>query len=133
MRLAIFSRTFFLASAFLFSVLTVMGQDDSAALLKGSWTKSANGGTVTITFLPDYKWEVNFTGKEEPDVYGKYVISGTQITFTDEGGDYSSDSSGSYEFEVDDSSLQFTKVDDPVNGRSMLVAGSWTKAGETEK
>jgi len=133
MRPSIFSRTLFLAGAFLFIVLSCMGQDDSSALLQGNWTKSANGGTVTLTFSPDHKWEVYFTGNEEADVYGTYVISGTQITFTDEGGDYSSDSSGSYEFKVDDSSLSFTIVDDPVNGRSMLVAGSWTKAGETEK
>ena len=73
---------------------------------------------------------MEFAGDEEIDVYGSYEISGNQITFTDEGGDYSSDSSGTYEFKVADASISFTNVDDPVNGRSMLLEGTWSKAAD---
>jgi hypothetical protein len=31
---------------------------------------------------------------------------------------------------VSDTSISFTNVDDPVNGRSMLVEGTWSKAAE---
>lgn len=133
MKLTGFSRTFLVASALLFSIVTCMGQDKPSDQLEGTWIKSVNGGTVTFTISPEQKWEVEFTGGDEADVYGTYVISGTQITFTDKGGVYSSDASGTYEFKVDDPSLTFTKVNDPVDGRSMLVAGNWAKAGEAEK
>ena len=73
---------------------------------------------------------MEFAGDDEIDVYDSYVISGKQITFTDEGGAYSSDSSGVYEFKVSDTSISFTNVDDPVDGRRMLLEGTWSKAAD---
>ena len=119
-----------LLSALFFSIVMCHGQDDPSDLLPGTWTKSSDQGSVTFTISSDHKWQVEFTGDEVIDVYGTCVISGTKITFTDEGGDYSSDESGVYEFKVSDASLTFTKVDDPVDGRSMLVEGTWSKAGD---
>ena len=75
---------------------------------------------------------MRFTGGEEADVWGSYEITGNQITFTDEGGDYNSDSSGVYKFESGDASLTFTTVDDPVDGRNMIVEGSWSKKVDKE-
>ena len=115
-------------SALLFSMGTCFGQDDSSDLIVGKWTKLSEQGTITFTFTSDKKYEVEFTGDGEADVLGSYVISGNQLTVTDEGGDYSSGTSGVYEFKVDDSSLTLTKVDDPVDGRSMVAVGSWSKA-----
>ena len=92
-----------------------------------------NGGSASFVISSDTKWEVEFTGDDVLDVWGSYAISGNKITFTDEGGQYSSDESGVYEYKVDDASLIFTIVDDPVNGRSMLVEGTWTKAGDEKK
>ncbi len=115
-------------SALLFSMGTCYGQDDLSDLIVGKWTKLSEQGTITFTFTSDKKYEVEFTGDGEADVLGSYVISGNQLTVTDEGGDYSSGTSGVYEFKVDDSSLTLTKVDDPVDGRSMVAVGSWSKA-----
>ena len=89
----------------LFSTMTCNGKDDPS----------------------DHKFEVEFVGDAEIDVWGSYVISGTQITFNDEGGAYSSDEAGVYEFVVSDTTLKLTIVLDPVYGRSMLVEGSWSK------
>jgi len=93
----------------------------------GKWAKYINGRTMTFVLSSDNKYQVEFAGDEETDVWGSYEILGDQITFNDEGGEYSADVAGVYTFEVDDTSLTFTAVNDPVTGRSMLVAGSWTK------
>ena len=92
-----------------------------------------NERSVTFTISSDHKYQVEFAGDAEIDVVGSYEISGTQITFNDEGGEYSSDVAGVYEFKVSDTAISFTEVNDPVYGRSMLVAGSWSKADAVEK
>ena len=128
MKSSILSKSVFALIAILFSTLSCLGQDDPSDKVAGTWIKTSDMGSVTFTISADKKYEVEFTGDGTADVTGSYVISGQQITFTDEGGDYkSSDSSGVYEFEVSDS-LTFTKVDDPVDGRSRLIVGTWSKA-----
>ena len=117
-------------AALLFSVLTCYGQNDASDQVVGKWTKELNERTFTFTLTSDKKYQVEFAGDDEIDVYGSYEVSGKQITFTDEGGEYSSDTSGVYEFKVSDTSITFTNVDDPVNGRSMLVEGTWSKAAD---
>lgn len=132
MKPTIFSRALLILSVILFSIASSFGQDEPAKLLVGEWTKDVNESTASFAISSDQKYEVEFTGDDELDVYGTYVIAGSKITFTDEGGQYSSDVSGVYEFKVDDTSLIFTMVDDPVYGRSMLVEGTWTKASDEE-
>ncbi len=126
------TRTLWVMAVLLISVLTCYGQDDSSDQVVGTWTKVMNERTFTFTMSSDHKYQVEFVGDAEVDVLGSYIISGSQITFTDEGGDYSSGTSGVYEFQISDASISFTKVDDPVDGRSMLVAGSWSKASVEE-
>ena len=128
MKSNIFTRTLLVAAVLLFSVLTCYGQNDPSDQVVGKWTKELNERTFTFNLTSDNKYQVEFAGDEEIDVYGSYEISGKQITFTDEGGDYSSNSSGVYEFKVSDTSITYTNVDDPMNGRSMLVEGTWSKA-----
>ena len=130
MKSGILSRTVITSFVLLLSTLVCFGQDNPADQVVGNWIKSSNMGSVTFTISADQKWEVEFTGDNTADVFGTYVISGKQITFTDKGGDYSSDSDGVYEFELSDS-LRFTKVNDPMDGRSRLVVGAW--AAEAEK
>ena len=130
MKSNIYTRTLLVAAVLLFSVLTCYGQNDPSDQVVGKWIKESNGRTITLTLTFDKKVEVEFAGDDEIDVYGSYEISEKQITFTDEGGQYSSDSSGTYEFKVSDTSISFTIVDDPVNGRSMLLEGTWSKAGD---
>jgi hypothetical protein len=132
MKPAIFSRALSAITVLLFSVVTCFGQDNPGDPLMGKWTKSMNGASASFVISSDTEWEVEFTGDDELDVWGSYAIAGNKITFTDEGGQYSSDQPGVYEYKVDDASLIFSIVDDPVNGRSMLVEGTWTKAGDEE-
>ncbi len=126
MKSTIYTRALLVATVLLFSVLTCYGQNDPSEQVVGTWTKEFDGRTFTLTLTADKKYQVEFAGDEAIDVYGSYVISGKQITFTDEGGDYNSGESGAYEFKVSDTSITFTNVDDPVNGRSMLVEGTWS-------
>ncbi|TFH25584.1 MAG: hypothetical protein E4H10_09210 [Bacteroidia bacterium] len=128
MKSVIFTRTILLTPALFFSIVTCYGQDDPSDQLVGKWTKALNERSITFTFSSDNKYQVEFAGDAEIDVYGSYMITGTQITFNDEGGEYSSDEPGAYEFKVSDTSLTFTQVDDTVYGRSMLVVGTWSRA-----
>ena len=128
MKSTIYTRTLLVATALFFSVLTCIGQDNPSEQVVGTWEKELNGRTFTFSLTADKKYQVEFAGDEAIDVYGSYVISGKQITFTDEGGDYNSGESGAYEFKVSDTSMTFTNVDDPVDGRSMLVEGTWSKS-----
>jgi len=121
-------RTFIVIAILFISGVTTFGQEDQSELLIGKWTKASQDRSITFTFTADNTYEVEFTGDGEADVLGTYVISGTKLTVTDEGGDYSSGTSGVYEFKVSDSSLTLTKVDDPVDGRSMIAVGTWSKA-----
>ena len=123
-----FARTIMIAAALIFSVITSYAQDDSAGKLTGTWIKVFDMQKITITIKQDGKSEVEFTGDSIIDVYSSYKIEGKQITFNDEAGDYAADVPGVYAFEVSDSSLTFTAVDDPVYGRSILVEGTWSRA-----
>lgn len=127
------TRTILLVTALLFAIVTCYGNDDPSDLLLGKWTKSLNERTITFRILPDLKFQVDFAGDAEIDVFGSYVISGDQITFTDEGGAYSSEEPGVYRFEVNDNTLTFTPVDDPVYGRSILMEGAWSKSSKPEE
>ena len=133
MKPAICTRTILFISVLLFSIVTCKGQDDPSDGVVGKWTKLIDERTITFTISSDNKYQVEFTGDADADVLGSYVISGTQITFNDEGGDYSSDEAGLYEFKMKDTSLIFTEVNDPVYGRRTLVGGSWSKASDVEK
>lgn len=121
-------RTLLVISAFLLSTVIVDGKDPSSDPLVGVWTKSSHERTITFSIESDHTYTVEFVGDAELDVKGSYVISGTQITFNDDPGDYSSVEPGLYEFEVSETSVKFTKVNDPAQGRSMLVEGSWSKS-----
>jgi hypothetical protein len=133
MKSASSTRTLLLIATMLFSILTCYGQNDPSDQVAGTWTKLLGERSITLTLSTDKKFQVEFAGDDEVDVWGSYVISGTQITFKDEGGDYSSNVEGVYEFKASDTSITFTKINDPVEGRSMLLAGSWSKAGAAEK
>ena len=130
MKSNILTRTLLVATVVFLSVLTCNGQNDASEQVVGKWTKELNERTFKFNLTSDNKYQVEFAGDDEIDVYGSYAVSGKQITFTDEGGEYSSESSGVYEFKVNDTSITFTNVDDPVNGRSMLVEGTWSKAAD---
>ena len=130
MKSTFISRTLLLAAALLFTILSCMAQDNPADKLVGTWKKSSDQGSATLTLSADKKTTVEFTGDDVIDVWGSYKISGTKITLTDEGGDYSSGQSGTYTFEFVEDSLRFTIVNDPVRGRSSLVKGSWAKAAD---
>ncbi len=132
MKSAISIRTLIGITALLFSILTCYGRDDPSDMLVGIWTKTFSERTVTFTLTSDKKFQVEFVADEEIDVWGSYVISGTQITFNDEGGEYGSDEAGVYKFQVSDTSVKFTQVDDPVFGRSLLMEGSWSRASDVK-
>ncbi len=121
-------RSLLAITAILFSTMAIDGRVPSSDPLIGTWTKSSNERTITFKIMSDHTYTVEFVGDTEIDVKGSYVISGTQITFNDDAGDYSTDEPGVYEFEVSETSVKFTKVNDPAYGRSMLVEGNWSKA-----
>jgi hypothetical protein len=128
MKSIIYLRTLLPIAALLFSITTCFGQDDPAQQLVGKWTKSNQGSTISFVMTSELKYEVDFTGDSGAEVIGSFKVSDNMVTFTDEGGDYGSDTSGKYEFKLGDGSVTFTEVDDPADGRRMVVEGTWSKA-----
>ena len=115
-------------AALLFTITTCFAQDDAAKQLVGKWTRSSQGSTFSIVMTSDHSYEVDFTGDSGAEVTGSFKVADNKITFTDEGGAYSSGTSGVYEFELGKNSITFTEFDDSVDGRRMLVEGEWTRA-----
>ena len=130
MKPAIISRALFGTALLFFFILMSNGQDDPSDQLVGKWTKQVNGRTASINLLSDHTYQVEFAGDEGVDVTGSWVVSGSQITFKDEGGPYSSGTSGTYEFKLDGTTVTYKKANDPVIGRSTLVEGSWVKLSD---
>ncbi len=127
----ILKRTLLLCSALLAGFLSCFSLNVSSDQLAGTWTKDLNGRTVTFTISSDQTYQVEFIGDADTDVYGKYEISGSQVTFTDEGGEYAAkDAPGVYEFQFSESSVTFTEVDDPLPGRKILLAGKWSRSDQ---
>ena len=130
MKTGIIFRIMLIASAMAFTALTSYGQEDPAKKLVGTWIKVVDTQKITFTISTDNKTQVEFTGDDVIDVYSSYTLSGNQITFNDESGEYAANVPGTYEFKVDESSLTLTVVNDPVQGRSMLVKGTWSRDSE---
>lgn len=132
MKTTISIRTLIVSSVLFFCFISCYGKGDPSDLLVGKWTKLLNERAISISLTSDFKFQVDFAGDAEFDVWGSYDISETKITFNDEGGEYSSDEEGVYQFQVSETSLTFTPVNDPVYGRSILMEGSWSKAVEDD-
>jgi len=122
-----YRKALFVLAALLVFVVSSNAQDDPAEKVVGKWTKSIQGRTITFLMTADFKYEVDFTDDTGADVLGTYKLAESKIIFADEGGDYGADTSGEYEFELGEKSITFTEVNDPVNGRRMLVEGEWTR------
>lgn len=101
--------------------------DDPGNPLAGNWTKTVEGRTCTLTFSADNKWQAEFIDDATTDVWGNCTISGNQITIMDEGGEFMSHDPGVYNFSVTSSSLTLSLVNDPAEGRSIIIPGIWTK------
>lgn len=128
MRPTILKSAFLGCSIFLFSILNCYGQEDPSDQLVGTWTKSVNGRTATITLASDNSYQVEFVGDKEIDVLGSFAVEGSEVTFNDEGGVYGAIGvPGVYAFNVDDSSVTFSVTDDSLAGRKILLEGKWSK------
>lgn len=130
MKPAIISRTLLGTALLFFFVLMSNGQDDPSGQLAGKWTKQVNGRTASIDLLSDHTYQVDFAGDEGVDVTGSWAVSGSQITFKDEGGAYTTGTSGTYEFKLNGKTVTFKKVDDPSSNRSIVIEGSWSKISD---
>ena len=125
-----FKRTITGLIAFIVLLLPSFGQEGTSDELVGTWTKSFNGRTITISISADHSFQVEFAGDAAVDVFGSCEISGNRVTFNDKGGDYSADVPGVYSFQVSENAVTFTEVNDPLMGRRTLMEGQWEEAGK---
>ena len=104
-----------------------MFQAEKAGIV-GTWTNSL--GTVWV-IKPDGMFEVTMAKSTEPDVYGKYTISGESITVeeTKMKGPKSKHCKGpaSYKFKRSGDNLTFTKVSDDCKLREKNILAGWMK------
>jgi len=133
MKSTLFSKKLFAAAALLFMVVSCFAQNNPPEQLLGTWSKQIETISITLTFKSDFKSEVEFTGDDAIEVYSDYEITGNRITFNDQGGDYAANVPGSYTFIAYEDSLNFTLVNDPVEGRSRMLTGTWSKVTGAEE
>jgi len=98
-----------------------------SATIIGDWTRTKDDGfLMTFTFTEDNKYEADFEGDSEKDVWGSYSISGNQITFNDEGGAFHV-TPGVYNYALTADQLAFTVTDDTGEGRKEAIIGTWSR------
>lgn len=109
----------------LFIPTLIMGQTELESLA-GKWERVVQGTALTIVLAKDGTYEVEFTGDQKTDVTGKCTIENDRITFKDTGG-MAADAPGIYTFKIEEDMITFSIVNDPSNGRSGLLAGTWIR------
>ncbi len=108
---------------------TITAQEPDSPVV-GKWEKYFNGTTMTFLLEKNLNYTVDFESDGNVEVRGTYKIDGDQITFNDKPGGYASPDPGIYTYKVENNKITFVIKDDPTEGRSGLVAGTWTKAQE---
>lgn len=100
----------------------------SPLTIAGKWTRDFAGRPATLTFTADGKFAVEFFGDDQLEVWGRYEISGTQLTVTDEGGPRAcTDNPGVYEVTIGAQSRTLKEVSDLCQGRLDGLQGEWTR------
>ena len=112
---------------FMIFQITITAQDQASRFV-GKWERIINGSTMTLSFDAEKNYKVDFNSDGNIEVFGSFVIENDTITFNDKPGGYAVREPGVYTFLVEKGNVTFTIVDDPSDGRSGLLAGTWTKA-----
>jgi hypothetical protein len=98
----------------------------------GIWKKTSNTRThfgiecETMTFMPDGKFQIDFIGNPEIDVWGYYQIDNNKITFNDLGGNPCL-SDGLYSYIINNDTLSFTPITDNCLTRESRFSEFWIK------
>ena len=118
----------FIGIIFLAIQIHLPGQTKIADLT-GNWERQVQGTTLSIVIGKDGAYKVEFTGDGIPDVNGTCKLEKDRITFQDTGGRAALEP-GIYSFKLQGKEITFEKIDDPSNGRSSLLQGTWTRKEE---
>lgn len=102
----------------------VQDDTDLKKLIAGTWVRE--GTTVMITFDEEGKYQVDFTGDGETNVWGTCEIKKETLIFNDEKGE-ASEFPGEYKWSLSENKLTFTLINDPSDGRSLLVPAVWSR------
>jgi hypothetical protein len=97
----------------------------TTADLTGKWERTVQGITMSIVFDETGGYQVEFTGDGITDVTGTCTLEKDRITFQDTSG-MAAPEPGIYSFKILDGKITFTIVDDPSQGRSALLPGTWS-------
>ena len=99
------------------------------ATLAGAWTRSFNGGTVTINLRANGSYTVDMPGGSDAEVRGSYTVDSDRLTLIDEGGNNASTAGEAvYRFVVDGKQLTLTPISEPDENRRSVAAATWTRA-----
>jgi hypothetical protein len=104
----------------------------SSSSLTGTWTTTGLGGipgTVTMTFDADSGYTVDAQATAGVDVTGTYSLTGSRIVYTDSSGPQACNAAttGTYDYVISGTTLTFTLVSDPCNGRILAMSKTWTR------
>lgn len=95
--------------------------------ISGVWQQNnVNKRIVTKTFFPDSKFQTDFFGDTEMDVWGYYEVKSDTIVLKDIGG-AACPNEGIYQFELTNDTLRFIPILDNCDGRKIGFSGSWSR------
>lgn len=114
----------------LLSTQFILTAQETDSPVVGKWEKHLNGVTMTFVFDKSLNYTVDFESDGNVEVRGTCKVDGDQITFNDKPGGYASPDPGIYTYKVENGKITFVIKDDPTEGRSGLLVGTWIMAKE---
>lgn len=98
------------------SCLSCAGPEHSYQRLVGDWQylDPARQGPLTLSFKPNYQYEVDFHGDGAKDIWGKIELFQNKIKMTEEKAAYRTDcrQAGFYDFQLTNEQLVFLEFAD---------------------
>ena len=80
-------------------------------------------------FFPGDKVQTSFHGDDEIDVWGFYYIDKNEIILKDIGGAACFDD-GTYNYHIENETLQFSVISDNCDGRKTGLSGDWVRVSK---
>ena len=117
----------------LFAIQFSIAAQEQGSPVVGKWEKYLNGVTMTFELDKENNYTVDFESDGNFEVRGTYKVQGNTITFNDKPGAFASPDPGIYSFMIEKDKITFVIEDDPTEGRSGLVKGTWTKGNNQNK
>lgn len=120
-----------------FVVMAGLAACSTTTPLEGTWETSLKnkGSSVWLTFKDDKSYELDYRESPGKDLWGRYSVSGEEVTLVDEGRAQDREvnsTPGLYKYKVDGETARFTVLRDKNTARSAGLQRQWTRRGAAD-